>query len=295
MKHFAADDGESIRVEIAGTGTPLVLLHGWTASHQEWSPLVAALARHHQVIRWDAPRAPAATRSPRPRPRCGGWRRTCATCSITTRCATWVLVGHSMGALTIWEYLRAFGTTGVRKLCLIDQSPRLVTDGDWALGIYGDFDRDRAEAFAGELRADFTETVLRLAAHRKLNTRARSKYDDEREGLAAGAETLQRLDPAPLIDIWSSLTAADYRDVLERIGADAARLGRGQQLLRPGDRAGVHEHIRGSTLHVYEDTDHSPHQWRRERSNATCCRSSPADAGCGAGVDRGQRRLQRRP
>jgi pimeloyl-ACP methyl ester carboxylesterase len=27
----------------------------------------------------------------------------------------------------------------------------------------------------------------------------------------------------------------------------------------------VHEHIRGSTLHVYEDTDHSPHQWQRER------------------------------
>ena len=27
----------------------------------------------------------------------------------------------------------------------------------------------------------------------------------------------------------------------------------------------VHEQIHGSVLHVYDDTDHSPHQWQRER------------------------------
>jgi pimeloyl-ACP methyl ester carboxylesterase len=150
MKHFAADDGESIHVEIAGAGTPLVLLHGWTASHQEWSPLVAALARHHQVIRWDArghgghPLA-AATR-PTVRRMAQDLRNLLDHYALRDV----VLVGHSMGALTIWEYLRAFGTTGVRKLCLIDQSPRLVTDGDW-LGIWR-LDRGAPGGFAGELR-----------------------------------------------------------------------------------------------------------------------------------------------
>jgi pimeloyl-ACP methyl ester carboxylesterase len=50
------------------------------------------------------------------------------------------LVGHSMGALTIWEYIRQFGTDGLSRLCLIDQSPKLVTDATWSLGVYGDFD-----------------------------------------------------------------------------------------------------------------------------------------------------------
>ncbi|MBK6603563.1 MAG: alpha/beta hydrolase [Betaproteobacteria bacterium] len=265
MKHFAADDGESIHVEIAGAGTPLVLLHGWTASHQEWSPLVAALARHHQVIRWDArghgghPLA-AATR-PTVRRMAQDLRNLLDHYALRDV----VLVGHSMGALTIWEYLRAFGTAGVRKLCLIDQSPRLVTDDDWALGIYGDFDRGRAEAFAGELRADFTESVLRLAAH-GLNARARSKYDENAKGWQRVRETLQRLDPAPLIDIWSSLTAADYRDVLERIDVPTLLVwGGASNFYGLATAQYVHEHIRGSTLHVYEDTDHSPHQWQRER------------------------------
>ena len=33
-----------------------------------------------------------------------------------------------MGALTLWQYIRDFGTGRLARLCFIDQSPKLLTD-----------------------------------------------------------------------------------------------------------------------------------------------------------------------
>lgn len=265
MKHFVADDGERIHIEVAGAGAPLVLLHGWTASHQEWSPLVAALARRHRVIRWDARGHgghPLCTATP---PTVQRMAQDLANLRDHFAWQDAVLVGHSMGALTIWEYLRRFDSAGLRKLCLIDQSPKLVTDDEWRLGIYGDFDRRRADDFAAALGCDFAESVLRLAAHGQ-NARARRKYDENAKGWQRVRETLQKLDPAPLIETWASLTAADYRAVLPTIDVPTLLVWGGQSNFYDLATARyVHQHIRGSLLHVYEDTDHSPHQWQRER------------------------------
>lgn len=55
------------------------------------------------------------------------------------------VAGHSMGALTLWQFIRDFGGDRISRLCIIDQSPRLVTDAGWANGIYGDFDAARSQ------------------------------------------------------------------------------------------------------------------------------------------------------
>ena len=54
MSHFFADDGAKIHVKISGEGSPIVMLHGWTSSHQEWFPFLGALTAKHRVYRWDA-------------------------------------------------------------------------------------------------------------------------------------------------------------------------------------------------------------------------------------------------
>lgn len=265
MQHFVADDGEKIHLEIAGTGSPLVMLHGWTASHQEFSPVVAALAAQHRVFRWDARGHGGHRLVATTPPTVARMARDLANLLAHYALTDVVLVGHSMGALTTWEYLRAFGTRGIRKLCFIDQSPKLVTDEVWKLGIYGDFDRRRSDAFEAELHADFAEAVLRLAAHGK-NARARETYARNTRGWQRVRETLSRLDPAPLIATWASLVAADYRDVLTGIDVPTLLVWGGESNFY--DLATAHyvnERIGGSALHVYDDTDHSPHQWQRER------------------------------
>ena len=54
MNSFIADDGERLHLRIAGSGAPLILLHGWTASHAAWNPLLAILQQQHRVYCPDA-------------------------------------------------------------------------------------------------------------------------------------------------------------------------------------------------------------------------------------------------
>lgn len=75
-----------------------------------------------------------------------------------------VAVGHSMGALTLWQYLREYDSGCLSKVCFIDQSPKMLTDESWPHGIYGDFDENRSAVFLDKLNADFAEAVPQLTA-----------------------------------------------------------------------------------------------------------------------------------
>jgi non-heme chloroperoxidase len=265
VKSFTADDGQPIHVAVSGDGAPIVMLHGWTASHTEWAALVHGLAQTHAVLRWDARGHGGHPLSTATAPTVGRMARDLRNLLDHFALRDPVLVGHSMGVLTIWEFVRAFGTAGVRALCLVDQSPKLLTDATWSGGIYGDFDRNRADAFVGELRADLPEGVLRLAAY-GLNERARRKYDADSRGWKQARAALQKLAPAPLIATWQSLTAADYRDVLPLIDVPTLLVYGGRSNFYSLETAHfVRDRIAGSTLLVYEGADHSPHMCEPER------------------------------
>ncbi len=124
MIRFRADDGELVYLQVSGEGSPVVMLHGWTSSHGEWSPFVDILATRHRLFRWDA-RSHGGHGLTRPTlPSVGRMARDLRNLLEHFALERAVLVGHSMGALTIWEYVRHWGTEGLAKLCLIDQSPR---------------------------------------------------------------------------------------------------------------------------------------------------------------------------
>jgi pimeloyl-ACP methyl ester carboxylesterase len=265
MTHFLADDGEKIHLKISGDGSPLILLHGWTASSQEWFPFLDELNARHRVYRWDA--------------RGHGGHRLAHPGSATVQrmardlknlidhydLADATAVGHSMGALTLWQYLRDHQTHGLAKLCLIDQSPKLLTGDDWAHGIYGDFAVDRNQQMISSLREDFAEGVLKLTAL-GLNERARQKYQENASGWQRSRAALRAQDPEPLIHCWQSLTAADYRDVLAQIPLPTLLIYGGQSNFYGSATARyVADNIPNAILNIYEGTDHSPHQWQRER------------------------------
>ncbi len=265
MTYFRADDGEPIHLRILGQGPPLVFLHGWTANHRAWVPYARELSDRHTCYCWDARGH-------------GGHILTTAQSVTVERMAAdlrnlvehfgldqVVLVGHSMGALTAWEYVRRYGCGRLAGLCLVDQSPRLVTDDAWPLGIYGNFDRARNRDFIGRLEEDFSAAVLRLVGDGN-NRRAAREYRANTPEFQRVREYLRALSPQPLIDIWKSLTRADYRDVLPDITVPT--------LLVHGDESHFYsvevaeylrDHIPEASLHVYEGSDHSPHVWQRER------------------------------
>ncbi len=265
MPHFFADDGEKIHFHDSGQGSPVVLLHGWTSSHQEWFPFVQELQKHHRILRWDARGHGCHQLSQPSPPTVQRMAQDLHQLLAHTGLSKAVLVGHSMGALTIWQYIRDYGCDHLEKICLIDQSPKLVTSENWDLGVYGNFTTLRAAEFIDELRSDFPEAVLRLGAL-GLNERAREKYLQNAPGWAKARTFLKQQTPEPLIACWQSLTEADYRDVLEQIDVPALLIyGGASNFYHQATAHYVHDHLREAILHIYEGTDHSPHQWQRER------------------------------
>jgi len=265
MPHFFADDGAKIHLQISGHGSPLLLLHGWTSSHQEWFPFLEQLNRHHQVFRWDArghgghePVTPSA-------PTLERMARDLANLIQHFELDKIAAVGHSMGALTLWQYIRDFGTKHLNRLCFIDQSPKLMTDENWHLGIYGNFDQESSTRFIESLGQDFAESVLKLTAF-GLNLRAKQKYLESAPGWERSRNSLKAQNPGPLIDCWSSLTNADYRDVLQTIDIPSLLIYGGESNFYHTETAHyVADQIPNAILRIYEGTDHSPHQWQRER------------------------------
>lgn len=265
MSHFFADDGAKIHVSISGEGPPIVMLHGWTSSHQEWFPFLAELNARHRVYRWDARGHgghPLGRHTP---PTAERMARDLQNLLDHFGLTTVATVGHSMGALTLWQYIRDFGTKRLSRLCFIDQSPKLLTDDGWQHGIYGDFDQDKAGELLSWLQDDFAEGVLKLTAF-GLNQRAREKYLAGASGWERSRSALRAQDPRPLIECWKSLTAADYRDVLQRINVPSLLVYGGESNFYSHATARyVASQIPDALLHIYEGTDHSPHQWQRER------------------------------
>lgn len=265
MSHFLADDGAKIHVKISGDGSPVVMLHGWTSSHQEWFPFVGELVRRHRVFRWDARGHGGHAVDRGDPPTVQRMARDLANLLDHYALDGVTAVGHSMGALTLWQYIRDYGTRHLSRLCFIDQSPKLLTDPEWRHGIYGDFGEEKAGELMSWLQEDFAEGVLRLTAF-GLNDRAREKYLAGAGGWERSRNALRAQDPGPLIACWASLTAADYRDVLQHIDVPSMLVYGGESNFYRTETAHyVANQIPDAILHIYEGTDHSPHQWQRER------------------------------
>lgn len=259
QQQFTADDGEVIHVWVTGEGPPLVLLHEWASSHRIWEAFAHHLAPHFTVYRWDA-------RGHGAHPPTGT-----APVSLTRmaddlaclldhfRLDQPTVVGHSMGALTLWAYIGRHGDGRLGRLCFLDQSPKLMTDDAWCLGIYGDWTSARDDTFVADMQENFVETVVRLVGD-GLNRAARERYAKHHPAVGRMRTFLAMLDSAPLIAVWPSLSHTDLRPVLPTITRPTLLVyGEESNFYPPATGPYVQSAIAGSKLIIYAGADHSPH------------------------------------
>jgi len=262
---MTADDGELLHVHLTGSGVPILLLHGWTASHTSWAPLVASLSKHHRVLRPDARGHGGHVLRVNPEPDVKRLARDVIQLLDHFGIERVAAVGHSMGALTLWQCVRDFGTTRFSHLAFIDQSPKLVTDETWHAGIYGDFAHERSQRFVADLETDFVEAVLRLIAF-GLNDKARTTYMRNSSGWRAARDALRNIHPPSAIAIWKSLVAADYRDVIPGIEVPTLlAYGTASNFYPEATARYMANHLPQAHLSLYEGADHCPHLLQPER------------------------------
>lgn len=256
---FVAADGQQIPVYMLGDGPPVVLVHGLGCSHRQWMPVARRLARRHCVLASDA----------RGHGRCRPVHGTITLKRLAADLADMLdhyglirptLVGHSMGALTLMQYLRDHGTRRVSAVVLIDQSPRIVTDDEWRLGLFGACSASMLSAFIAGARRDPAEAVLNEIGAFGGNWLRRRLAADAPLGRVL-RRRLSQVDVQPLLSLAESLTQADFRASLARVDVPLwVVLG-----ARSPHYAGLpldawyRETVRHAEVSVYERAGHSPH------------------------------------
>ncbi|MEO8806556.1 MAG: alpha/beta hydrolase [Burkholderiaceae bacterium] len=216
QQSFAVGDGQSIPVHITGSGPPVVLVHGLGCSHRSWNGVVRSLARRHRVITWDARGHGQCVPLPGRAITLQRLARDVHELLDTLALERVALVGHSMGALTVMQYLLDHGSARLAAVGLVDQSPRIVTDDDWRLGLFGGCPRSLLGGVLAGAREDLAATVLH-----EIEAAAGGWL---RPLIAPGAPIggllrrwLVGIDASFLLDLSESLLAADFRPVLPRL------------------------------------------------------------------------------
>lgn len=265
MEKITSADGVDIHYLRLGTGSPVIFLHGWSASAREWLPFASELADHHDVICWDARGHGGHNQPQNSSTHVADMAADLNQLINELKLDQVTLVGHSMGALTLWQYIRDFGCDRLAGICIVDQSPKLVTDEQWHNGIYGHFNQAANNRLIAKLREDFAEGLLQLVAN-GYNRKSYDNYQRNSRGFQQMREYLQSLNGEPLVQCWESLTAADYRDVLPTISVPALLIyGDESQFYSQQVAEYVRDTIPVAELHTYENSDHSPQLWHRER------------------------------
>lgn len=256
---FMAGDGQLVPVCVLGNGPPLVLVHGVGCSHRDWLPVARRLARRHCVLAWDA-RGHGACRPVR-----GSITLARLACDLAEMLDHFgldhpVLVGHSMGALTLMQYLHTYGTQGVAAVALIDQSPRIVTDEGWTLGLFGGCSAAMLSGLIAGARQDFAETLLHEVGAWGGAWLQRHLGVDASLGRML-RRRLGRVDVRPLLDLAESMAQADFRASLARMDAPLLVVlgARSPHYAGLPLDAWYRETVKHAQVSVYAHAGHSPH------------------------------------
>lgn len=265
MEILLSSDQHPIRYVSLGRGQAVIFLHGWTSGAREWLPFANELSDHQHTFCWNTRGHGQHPPPPLESMQISRLADDLEALLEQHAIRDAILVGHSMGALISWEYIRNYGLNRLAGLCIIDQSPKLVTDNNWPLGIYGDFDNERNQSFIQRLDENFAEGVLELAAN-GFNVRSRENYERNSRGFQQMREYLQALNGPALTRCWDSLTQQDYRDLLPQIDRPVLMIyGDSSQFYSHEVAEWIEAQLPYPELHVYSQADHSPHLWHKEQ------------------------------
>jgi pimeloyl-ACP methyl ester carboxylesterase len=124
---FADVNGVRLHYLMAGTGDPIVLLHGYAQTSHMWRPLIAELAKTHQVI---APDLRGFDQSSKPE---SGYEKKTMAQDVHALVASLGLTevavaGHDIGLMVAYAYAAQY-RGDVRRIALMDAF--LPGVGDW--------------------------------------------------------------------------------------------------------------------------------------------------------------------
>ncbi len=212
MSFFELSNGEYLYYEDTEKGDrTIVMLHGWTSSHEVYADIVPRVKNYARCITYDHRghmKSKLANKDQVTLDTLAGDLNELIN-GLGLKDIT--LLGWSMGAATVMNYISLYGCSTLRQVVLCDMTPRQINDQEWKLGLYkGKYTKENVE--------------------RELNTPFYDLYKD----FAIGAipklaripgfllrlplkKRLQACDEKVVRSLARSMKEKDFRDIGEKI------------------------------------------------------------------------------
>ncbi len=212
MSFFTLKNGEKLYYEEAGSGEQtVVMLHGWTSTHEVFAPAVPEISKHARCITYDH-RGHGGSKA------ANGERVTMDTLAgdlneliqgLGLRDIT--LLGWSLGAGVVMNYTALYGCGALRQIILCDMTPKQMNDDSWKLGLYqGKYTREDMQKESGK---DFYQL------YKKFVIGAVPKYGKVPGFLLKRPlmEILGKCDEGVLKSLSASMKEKDFRGIVGNI------------------------------------------------------------------------------
>ena len=154
MSWFTLKNGEKLYYVDKGRGPDtLVMMHGWTSSHEIYLKPMETLQKRARVIVYDhrghGESRQANSGSPTMETLASDLHELIQGLSLSNI----TLLGWSMGAGVVFNYVRLYGCENLKQIVLCDMTPKQLNDAEWKLGLYqgaytkADMERDAGKDF----------------------------------------------------------------------------------------------------------------------------------------------------
>ena len=209
MDYFITSDNTKIYYSKEGKGNPILLIHGFTATHDAFRVAQKILSKDNMVISYDL-RGHGFSIGSNREITLEVFANDLKELIDMLNIDDIVLVGWSLGGSIIFEYIKQYGSYRTSKICIVDTSPKILNDVSWGLGLYhGDYNMQDAKMDLDLIKKNWNDFAIKFI-------KSFSKSLNENQ-LKFALDRIKNNDKNRMLEIWRSLINKDYRNVLENI------------------------------------------------------------------------------
>ena len=154
MSYYTLKDGEKLYYEDRGHGPDtLIMMHGWTSTHDVYAKPVELLQEQARCIIYDHRGHGGSREANKGTPTMETLASDLDEMITGLSLSDITLLGWSMGAGVVLNYVRLYGCDALKQIILCDMTPKQLNDEEWKLGLYQgkytkeDMERDAAKNF----------------------------------------------------------------------------------------------------------------------------------------------------
>lgn len=223
-KSFQTSDGTIIPYKITGKGDPILFVHGLFGASNDFNEAIKILSKRYCCISFDLRGHGQSTAT-------SGFSLDHFAQDLKELIEHLTLdhitvVGYSLGAFTVFNYVQRYGCKYFKKIILVDITPKIINDISWNYGLYrGDYLNEHLENDLATINNNF----MQFASY--FTYRNMTKYQGKPYRMKASI--LSKMLAKRLIkntaktrrltyDLWSDVAKLDHRPTLRKLDVPTA-------------------------------------------------------------------------